>query len=162
MITIEPKIECHSLEEFSNGQVMRWVSQFLINPKLECINDTKDFTSFCYHYALEDDTLEGCDEAYEVLDTYYKPIKLKDAREGDVISFHETRWDLLDEDGNNLGTAEYPNMSNAVHFAKMVQTDGTKEGTIIKSKWGGFGVFEGGIEFIPQYYGNSVQVWRKK
>jgi len=92
-----------------------------------------------------------CAEAYQELERGYKQINIREAKIGDLISYHE-----LYEYRNK------PCSSNALHFAKILKTDGTIKSTIIHSKWGVDGIFESSLEEVPDIYGNAIVIWRKK
>jgi len=97
----------------------------------------------CFNYALDNPNIDYCEEAYEILEDYYKQIENKDIKENDIVVY-------FDED------------NDAKHFAKVYETDGTIKGTIIRSKWGQLGVYETILLGIPTIYGCYIEIWREK
>ena len=115
--------------------------------------DTDYYDSFgyeanmCYNYALGLDHLQidGCEEALTYIEDNYKPIKLNEAKEFDIIVFHDNIED-------------FPQ-----HFAVIwdIQKVGRKTKITIRSKWGSMGIFEGNIKDLPKFYGTKFTIWRK-
>ncbi len=125
-----------------------------VNVKL--INDRNKYDGVCFNYALNDTKciLKFCQEAYKELEREYEQINIKNARKGDVISYHEI--------SDFKSKYEKPCNGNALHFAIIKETKGTLKSTIIKSKWGIHGVFETSLFDVPDMYGNAIVIWRKK
>jgi hypothetical protein len=108
---------------------------------------------FCYNYAFKTIHLDEVEEAFRILIHDYIPVEKKNARQGDIISFHSIRQN----DGRIFKT---PNDLNCNHFAVI---SGVQDGKInIKSKFGILGVFEGTIYDLPESYGNNFCIWRKQ
>jgi len=82
-------------------------------------------------------------EAYGIVINEYWNIPIYRANEGDIILYSDKEDEIL-------------------HFAKIVKTNGTIRGTIIRSKWGGFGIYETSLVSVPNIYGNTITIWRKK
>jgi len=55
----------------------------------------------------------------------------------------------------------YDKYEDVMHFGKIIKTDNTIQGTIIRSKWGDCGIFEGSINDLPDFYGNKAKFFRK-
>lgn len=107
---------------------------------------------FCYNYALKDyagGRLFIEDGYYRVVNNY-RQIPIEQVRIGDLITTHN----IADF---NL---EQPIEKNCQHFARIRATDGTLRGTVIRSKWGGWGIYEGSLTNLPTMYGNAVVFWR--
>jgi hypothetical protein len=97
----------------------------------------------CVNYILKSypkKTLFVEDCFNDIVDNY-KIVQISRAKIGDIISFHNIR-------NNN------PSESNCNHFAKIIYTNGTIRGTIIRSKWGKMGIYESRIDDLPRTYGN--------
>ena len=116
----------------------------------------------CFNYALKRySTYFSCfmfEDAYKYLIKTYTPIELENLEVGDVVTYHDYEWDNF---VLNCFT-EYPTANNVRHYAKVVKTDGTLKGTIIRSKWGNCGIFETDLEGVPIEYGEAIVLWRKK
>ncbi len=112
-----------------------------------------DNNGYCYNYALKDDMLFDCQDAYDRLDYCYEQIDISGAKKGDILSYHEIN-DFKSE-------YENPCSGNVFHFAVIEKTDGTVKGTIIKSKWGEYEVCETTIDNVLDIYGNAIVIWRK-
>ena len=113
------------------------------------IKDVKDFRGdFCYNFALGvgDDKVDDCESGHAFLETLYEPIPIKKAKVGDVISYY---------DG-------FPGEDTCQHFAIIEETDRTLSGTFILSKWGAWGVFLTDLYAMPDFYGDTIVIWRKK
>ena len=128
-------------------------------PQLKLIRTGEYYTKkyqdyyYCYNYAFKTIHLDEVEEAFRVLLHDYIPILKKNARQGDIISFHNIRQN----DGRIFKT---PNDLNCNHFAVI---SGVHNGKIkIKSKWGILGVFEGTISDLPRDYGNHFTIWRRQ
>ena len=109
----------------------------------------KERNNFCFNYALCDDSLNSCIEAYDELRSSYKQIPIVKAKKGDIISYHE----LINDE---------PWEGNVLHFAIIKKTDGSIKGTTIKSKWGEYGIYETTICDVLDIYGNTIVIWRKE
>lgn len=108
----------------------------------------------CFNYALKNKKIYCCEDGYNELLFYYNQIDLTEAKSGDIISYHE-----LDEENGLEFT--YPNELNVLHFAKIKETNGTLEGTIILSKWGEYDIYKSSIYGVLNFYGNAIVIWRK-
>jgi hypothetical protein len=93
--------------------------------------------------------LNDCLQAYDKLERSYKRIYIAEAKKGDIISYHDS-------------TDEEAWAGNAVHFGIIKKTDGSIKNTIIKSKWGEYGIYETTIYDVLDIYGNTIVVWRKE
>jgi len=129
-------------------------------PQLKLIKSDKYYFKkygdyhFCYNYAFKKcyKELYEVEEAFWILIHDYIPVEKKNAKQGDIISFHSIRQN----DGRLFKT---PNDLNCNHFAII---SGVQNGKInIKSKFGILGVFEGTIYDLPKSYGNTCVFWRK-
>ena len=129
-------------------------------PQLKLIKSDKYYIKkygdyhFCYNYAFKKcyKELYEVEEAFWILIHDYIPVEKKNAKQGDIISFHSIRQN----DGRLFKT---PNDLNCNHFAII---SGVQNGKInIKSKFGILGVFEGTIYDLPKSYGNTCVFWRK-
>ena len=108
---------------------------------------------FCYNFAFKNINLYEVEDAFRILLYDYIPVEKKNARQGDIISFHSIRQN----DGRLFKT---PNDLNCNHFAII---SGIQNGKInIKSKFGILGVFEGTIYDLPKSYGNCFAIWRRQ
>jgi hypothetical protein len=101
---------------------------------------------------LKDDNIDNCDEALEILEDNYISIPLKYAKKGDIVSFHD---EIIKVRRRNV-------LININHFGIIYKTDGTIQGTKIKSKWGRYGVFLTDFENLPEFYGKYIKIWRNK
>jgi len=108
---------------------------------------------FCYNYAFKTIHLDEVEEAFRILIHEYNPVEKKNARQGDIISFHSIRQ-------NDGRIFKMPNDLNCEHFAIISYID--DKNIKIKSKFGILGVFEGGISDLPKSYGNTFIIWRRK
>ena len=126
-------------------------------PQLKLIKSDKyylkkyDNYHFCYNYVFKKpyEKLYEVEDAFKILTYDYIPILKKNARQGDIISFHRVKKSFSRPDG-----------FNCEHFAII---SGIQNGKIkIKSKWGILGVFEGNISDLPKSYGNCFTIWRRK
>ena len=124
------------------------------SPNVRLVNNSKDFDGVCFNYALNNFHIWCCENAYDELELAYIPITIKEAREGDIISYHEI---------NDFNSKyEKPCGGNSTHFAIIKETDNTLDGTIITSKWGCDGIFRTNLYDVPDIYGNSIVIWREK
>jgi len=141
--TIRPTID-HELLELSNydeKDIKRYC------PNLNLItSEHKVKSGYCYNYALNNYKLCDIDENYDYLKSNYKKIQLHLIKKGDIAVFY-------DGDINDC--------YNIQHYAKIMKTNNTLPGTIIRSKWGRLGIWQGNIEDIPNIYGNKIVFWRK-
>jgi len=103
--------------------------------------------NFCFNWALKDEDIDNCEEAYIKIYKNYYPITKDEAGEGDIVTFHIIR-------GQGIPTA-----LNCKHFA--IISSIYKE-IKIKSKWGLRGMFESTLTRLPNIYGNYYQIWRVK
>ena len=127
MYKVETVIDCDNIRGLYDKD-----TEMAINSKnVKLINSHKEINGVCFNYALKDDEgyFRNCEESFEYLEDNYISVDIKDARSGDIISYHE-----LDEANGRDFT--YPNSINTFHFAIIKETKGTLESTIIKSKWG--------------------------
>ena len=119
-------------------------------PELKLIrSEHKVKQGYCFNYALKDysDIHAFPEDKYNYLKDHYKNINLEDIKAGDLVTIH----DDID-----------PNEYNIQHYAKIIKTDNTLKGTIIRSKWGIMGIWQGRIDIIPDSYGNIILFWKKK
>ena len=127
------------------------VEKLYPNAFIKLINKREELKGVCFNYALDDDSLDSCEESYNILKENYKQIPIEQAQKGDVISYHK-----LSQHRSK------PTDWNSVHFGIIDKTNGTLKSTIIKSKWGKMGVFESSINDVFDFYGNAILIWRKK
>ena len=120
-------------------------------PNVKLIKRSKELTGACFNYALCDKLIDSCDWAYDILKAQYQQISIEQAKKGDIISYHELSK-----------FREFPHSWNALHFAIIEKTNGTIDGTIIKSKWGNMGVFKSSVTDVFDFYGNAIVIWKKK
>jgi hypothetical protein len=143
---IKPKISHELLESFSYRE--KEIKQYY--PKLKLIkSEHKVRQGMCFNYALNDYSNKNMfnEDVYYFLQDHYKNTTLKKIRVGDLISIHD---DIE------------PSELNVQHYAKIIKTDNTLKGTIIRSKWGMLGIWQGRIDNIPDIYGDRILFWRKK
>jgi len=147
---INPKIKYEDMK-FDIGD---YAAERLYNKKcktnLKLINDGSITKGNCFNYATKNYYLEFCEDALEYINSNYKEVDIADIKIRDIIVFFE--------DWND----EICNEDNIQHFAKIVRTDNTISGTIIRSKWGQDGIFEGNINDLPDIYGDTVKFYTKK
>ena len=79
---------------------------------------------------------------------YYACVKIK---KGDIVVFY---FPLAFEST----VTEY----NITHLGRVIKTDNTLTGTIIRSKWGSGGIFETNLFTMPKGYGDRICFWRRK
>lgn len=118
------------------------------NPQLENSiirygNFDDDNDGCCFNYALNNDDLIYCEDAFDIIKGDYNKVNILEAQEGDIVVYFNDCFEPK-------------------HFAVIQKTDGTIKNTIIRSKWGCFGVYETTIEEVPELYGYYCQIWRKK
>jgi len=101
----------------------------------------------CFNYALKIHKLYDCEDGFEILQNDYDILTFKEARNGDIVSFHG--FDDI---------SEY----SCDHFAIIKQKGNTVGDTIIESKFGRWGVYECKIKDMPNLYGDSVVFWAKR
>ena len=153
MYNINTVIDCDTIHNCMNEQTTDAIN----SKSVKLINNSNefDFDDVCFNYALNDYGFIGnCKRAYGILKIKYKQINIRQAKKGDIISYHERC--------SNGRRANKISKYNAVHFAIIKKTKGTLKSTIIKSKWGSDGVFETNLYDIPDSYGNAILIWRKK
>lgn len=147
-------IDLENLSQYWNKDLEREIN----SKNVKCIESNKKYSYefVCFNFALNDinNWLHSCEEAYEELEYKYKQIDIKQAKKGDIISYHE-----ISDFKNKY---EKPCPENALHFAVIKNIKGTLKSTIIESKWGNDGVFESTLEEVPDTYGNCIVIWRKK
>ena len=149
---IETKINSDIFNELGfDEEVIRYLNN--ANIKLLNKHDEFNFETVCFNYALVNDWICCCREAYNLLEDEYEQINIRNAKNGDIISYHE-----ISDFKNKY---EKPCSENALHFAMIKNTNGTLKSTIIKSKWGIDGVFESNLFDVPDCYGNAIVIWRK-
>lgn len=107
---------------------------------------SKEERGYCYNYALKNKDIQSCEEGLEILRDKYKPIKLENIKQGDIVTFFS---------GKSLTS------NNIWHFGIVEKTDNTLKRTIILSKWGLNGIFETNLRSLPEFYGNKICFWRK-
>jgi hypothetical protein len=144
---IKPKLP----EDDFRGMTNEGILNLFENPNLKLVADIND-GNFCYNYALKDNRIEDCETALEFLEDNYISIPLKYAKKGDVVSFHN---EIIKVRRRNV-------LININHFGIIYKTDGTIQGTKIKSKWGCTGVFLTDFENLPEFYGKYIKIWRIK
>lgn len=149
MISIDLKIPVELLQPIVNMGKLGNKKVIEVYPSGSLVLEQDIYNhEFCFNYALQDNEIGFCEEALEILEAEYNQISdLSHARQGDIVSFHYGKGD---------------DYLNAQHFGVIVNTDGTIEGTIIKSKWGAWGVFKGKLNELPKDYGTCFVIWRKK
>lgn len=105
--------------------------------------------SVCFDYAL-DKNFDCIDDAFYELEQEYKRITLSQAKEGDIITYHGTKY------------LNKCNLTNIRHFAIIKRINKRIENIIIKSKWGRWGVYECKVNEVPMAYGENIAIWSKK
>jgi hypothetical protein len=142
------------LPEITDYQIDDKIWENVDNGKMDCIGSKNPFM-MCFNYALKNNDLESCEDAFELLKKEYIPILKQEAKIGDVISFHKT-----DNFWGERITAE-----NSQHFAIIsdikINLRTGKKIIYIKSKFGADEVFAGAINMLPISYGNRFIIWRK-
>ena len=109
----------------------------------------------CFNYALNNYDYDFEDYAFDTLYYGYIPIKLSEAKKGDIITYHNVNWNI----GKNKKLC---GGFNCVHFAVIEKVGKTIQNTIIRSKWGELGIYETKINDVPNEYGNRILIWRKR
>ena len=136
--------------------------KLLVSEEEYAVNDNKDFMknlknpsnlkllkninyddNYCFNYAFNDNCINTCEEAQEILDEDYFIISLDAVEAGDIVSFYQD------------------DLANTLHFAIVAETNGTLEGIRIKSKWGNGGIFKSDLQMLPESYGTKIKFWRK-
>jgi len=153
---INPMVEDDYLSNISG----RWNKKLeKYYPNIKCIQKNTEYKkSFvCFNYALNGIVYYNpinCQDGYYILKDNFKQIPIEQARKGDILSYHEI--------SDFKSKYEKPCAENCLHFAVIFKTDRTIDNTIIKSKWGIDGIFKGKINDVPDTYGNTIVVWRRK
>lgn len=110
-----------------------------------------DNTEYCFNYALPDYQFMFTEDAFDILELDFEKIKLSEAKKGDVVTIHK-----------RVSWKDPISKYDCKHFA-IIEEVGTRiSNTIIRSKWGILGVFEGRLIDLPEDYGTMVAIWRKK
>ncbi len=110
-----------------------------------------DRTEHCFNYALPDYQFTFTEDAFDILELDFEKIKLSEAKKGDVVTIHK-------QVSQKTPISKY----DCKHFA-IIEEVGTRiNNTIIRSKWGMLGVFEGRLDDLPEDYGAMVAIWRRK
>lgn len=102
--------------------------------------ETIEYT--CFNYAFDDYDLEYLEEGIEYLFYNYKLIDLKNAKQDDIIV--------------------YCDIDQINHFAKILKTDGTVENTIVRAKFGAWGLYEHTLNNTPTLFGDTITIWKRK
>jgi len=144
---IEPQIEGFKIQKLDGKEVER-----ISNVKFIEDSDRFPFPYVCYNFALGDN-ISCCEDGMEKLIYDYKRINIKKSKKGDIISYHD--------DIECKGKKQI-DVHSIQHFAIIVKTNGRLKGTIVKSKWGLDGIYEGAVDDIPDYYGEIIAIWRKR
>ena len=146
--TINPKIKYEDMK-FDIGD---YAATRLYNKKcktnLKLINDGSITKGNCFNYATKNYYLEFCEDSMEYINLNYKEVDIANIKIGNIIAFF-----------NSYSKCEEISIQ---HFGKIIRTDNTISGTIIRSKWGQGGIFEGNINDLPDIYGDKVKFYRKK
>jgi len=143
---IKPKIENKILSNY--GYRENIIKEYY--PQLKLIRSERRVKrGYCFNYALNDysDILSFYETIFEFVKDHYKHINLDSITIGDLVTIHD-----------DTAPSEY----NVQHYAKIIKTDNTLEGTIIRSKWGELGIWQGKLEDIPDIYGDVCLFWRRK
>lgn len=135
-------------DEYNEGTI-----NAINSSNVKLIKNSKDLNGVCFNYALNDKYgfIKSCEQAYSELKLSHVIINIKKARKGDIISYHE----LSDYH-------KFPHSWNVLHFAIIEKMNKKIEKIIILSKWGMDGVFKTTVEEVPDVYGNTIVIWRKK
>ena len=145
---INPKIKYEDMK-FDIGD---YAAERLYNKKcktnLKLINDGSITKGNCFNYATKNYYLEFCEDSMEYINLNYKEVDIANIKIGNIIAFF-----------NSYSKCEEISIQ---HFGKIIKTDNTLSGTIIRSKWGQSGIFEGNINDLPDIYGDKVKFYRKK
>jgi len=124
-------------------------------PTLSLSYVKKYINAECYAYALKNNNLCDLEDSFGYLQRLYRPISIENIKIGDIITYYNI-------EKNTKGLNE-PNDTTIEHFA--IVTDIIKTNRLyirIKSKWGLNGIFEGSYNLLPEFYGNTFSIWRKK
>lgn len=113
-----------------------------------------EYFSVCFNYALHNNDIQDLETAFKYTLYNYTPVHIQDATAGDIITFHR-----IEPDKREL---RIPNERTIEHFAIISYIDIDKNILNIKSKFGQCGIFEGKIDELPVFYGNTFVIWRKK
>ena len=107
----------------------------------------------CFNYATKNYNICNCQDCLDYIKLRYNKIDIIDIKINDVVVFF---------DGFDDNVADEPSEYNVNHYGIIIYTDNTISGTIIRSKWGTTGIFEGRLNDIPDIYGDRVCFYRKK
>ncbi len=115
------------------------------NPNLmdKLIEKGRRLDFVCYNYALKDNQLSSCSEAYDLVITTYDNVPIKEMKTGDIIVYMDTDF-------------------YATHFAIVDKVGKCFQDTIVISKWGTLRVYKTYLEEIPKEYGKMIEVYRKR
>jgi len=145
---IEPQINSEAIRGIWDEEVERFTN-------VKCIKNSKEFghSFVCFNYALGVLDINSCECAMDIVEDEYTRIRICHAKVGDLITYHS--------DFECKGKKQIDRYS-INHFALITKTNGKKNGTFVRSKWGLDGLFEGKVDEIPEIYGELICVWRKK
>lgn len=143
--TIIPDLRWEKLNDNGIEQYCKYILNIRNIKNIEKSTGQGFFEPLCYDYVFDKDDINFF-EPYNVVDylhTHYKQINILEAKEGNIITYHDQNEEIT-------------------HYAKIYETNNTIEGTIIRSKWGRFGVFETDLYAVPKMYGNCIRIWKKR
>jgi len=146
---VELTVDVNNLHDIWDADVEQYVDN------IKCIESRRNYevAYCCFNFAFDDEELGSTEEAFEILlFNGYKRVTIGEAREGDIITYHD--------DFERHGVKQIDEYS-VQHYAIISKTDGTVNGTEILSKWGSDGVFQSTIEDVPDLYGEVIAIWRK-
>ncbi len=105
----------------------------------------------CFNYALKNQDLCYTEDGFQLLEVEYKRIKIEKAKKGDIITIHDVdkKYD------------EYL-VYTCQHFVIIKEIKKHLRNIIIRSKWGGWAIYEGKLKDLPIIYGNTILIWRKR
>jgi len=118
------------------------------NTSLKVIQKGSNSKGMCFNYATRNYNLKYSEDCFEYIKENYQEIDFVDIQKKDIVIFFEDLWNEEEE--------------NAEHFGVIKEKRETIGRTIIRSKWGTCGIFEGNINDLPEIYGHMVKFYRKK
>jgi len=143
-----PKMPYDEINSFVGEKYAVIYCNTKLNTNLKLIKGRVESKGNCFNYVTKNYYLECCEDAMEYINLNYKEINIADIKIGNIIAFFDS-YSKCEE-------------ISIQHFGKIIRTDNTISGTIIRSKWGQGGIFEGNINDLPDIYGDKVKFYRKK
>ena len=153
--TIEPKIKYKDIDVSLNDKEAEIYYNKYFNTKLKLIKSGEVSTGECFNYATNNYDLQVLADCLGYIMKYYNEVNIKDLRAGDIVAIYDS---FVDKAGDIIDKLTEDTIQ---HFGKVIRTNNTISGTIIRSKWGSQGIFESDLYSLPDY-GNKAIFYRKK